>query len=60
MRTDKITASDGTLPKRPIVIAFDNLDKAKAWRASPVMEDIWAIDSKTSTSRIFLAEGFAP
>lgn len=60
MRTDKITASDGTPPQRIIVIAFDSLDKAKAWRASPAMREIWAIEEKTSKSRIFFVEGLAP
>ena len=60
MRTDKITASDGTPPQRIIVIAFDNLAQAKAWRASPAMQEIWAIQEKTSKSRIFFVEGLVP
>jgi uncharacterized protein (DUF1330 family) len=60
LRTDRITASDGTPPQRLIVVAFDSLEKAKAWRASPAMQEIWAIESKTSTSRIFFAEGLSP
>jgi uncharacterized protein (DUF1330 family) len=60
MRTDKITASDGTPPQRIIVIAFENLAQAKAWRASPAMQEIWAIQEKTSKSRIFFAEGMTP
>ena len=30
-RTDKITALDGTPPARMIIIAFDSVEKAKAW-----------------------------
>src|ERR1700686_1152404 len=30
-RTDKITAFDGTAPKRFIIIAFDSEEKAQAW-----------------------------
>ena len=51
-RTDAITASDGTPPRRMAIIAFDSLAKAKAWRASPAMQEIWTIQEKTSTSRI--------
>ena len=34
-RTDKITAVDGTPPKRLIIIAFDNMEKAKAFSSEP-------------------------
>jgi uncharacterized protein (DUF1330 family) len=60
MRTDKITASDGTPPKRIVVIGFENLAQAKAWRASHAMQEIWAIQEKTSKSRIFFVEGLMP
>ena len=56
-RTEAITASDGTPPKRIVLIAFDNLAKAKAWRASAAMQEIWAIEDKTSKSRLFFVEG---
>jgi len=59
-RTDAITASDGTPPQRVAIVAFDSLAKAKAWRASPAMQEIWAIQDKTSKSRIFFVEGLAP
>jgi uncharacterized protein (DUF1330 family) len=56
-RTDAITAADGTPPRRIAIVAFDSLAKAKAWRASPAMQEIWAIQEKTSQSRIFFVEG---
>jgi uncharacterized protein (DUF1330 family) len=56
-RTDAITAADGTPPQRIAIVAFDSLEKAKAWRASPAMQEIWAIQEKTSKSRIFFVEG---
>src|SRR5260221_13366221 len=34
IRTEKITALDGTAPKRFVGIAFDSVEKAKAWKAS--------------------------
>src|SRR5712692_6748242 len=39
-RTDKITALDGTVPKRFIVIAFDSLEKAQAWNDSTAQKEI--------------------
>jgi uncharacterized protein (DUF1330 family) len=56
-RTDKITASDGTPPKRFVIIAFDNLDKAKAWETSDAQKEVTAIRQKNSTSRQFFVEG---
>jgi uncharacterized protein (DUF1330 family) len=57
MRTENITAVDGTPPKRFVVIAFDNLDKAKAWKASAAQKEVDAIASKTTKSRQFFVEG---
>jgi uncharacterized protein (DUF1330 family) len=56
-RTDKITASDGDPPQRYVLVAFENLAQARAWRASSAMQEIWAVQSKTSRSRIFFVEG---
>jgi uncharacterized protein (DUF1330 family) len=55
-RTDKITALDGTAPKRFIVIAFDSPEKAQAWYNSPDQKKINEIRSKTTKSRVFVAE----
>jgi uncharacterized protein (DUF1330 family) len=57
VRTDKITSLDGVAPKRFVVIAFDNVDKAKAWHASPAQKEVDAIRSKTTKSRVFITEG---
>jgi len=57
MRTDNITESDGTAPKRFVVIAFDNLEKAKAWTASAAQKEVDAIRMKTTKSRVFYVEG---
>ena len=56
-RTDKITALDGTAPKRSIIIAFDNAEKAQAWYNSPDQKKINEIRAKTTKSRVFIAEG---
>jgi uncharacterized protein (DUF1330 family) len=57
MRTENITAVDGTPPKRFVVTAFDSLDKAKAWKASAAQKEVDAIASKTTKSRQFFVEG---
>jgi uncharacterized protein (DUF1330 family) len=57
VRTDNITATDGTPPKRFVVIAFDSLAKAKAWEASEAQKEVDAIRMKNSTSRQFFVEG---
>jgi uncharacterized protein (DUF1330 family) len=53
-RTDKITAFDGTAPKRFIVIAFDSEEKAKAWNNSASQNEVNAIRAKTTKSRSFI------
>jgi uncharacterized protein (DUF1330 family) len=57
VRTENIIATDGTPPKRFVVIAFDSLAKAKAWEASEAQKEVDAIRMKNSTSRQFFVEG---
>jgi uncharacterized protein (DUF1330 family) len=57
IRTENITASDGTAPKRFVVIAFGSLEKAKAWTASAAQKEVDAIRVKTTKSRVFYVEG---
>jgi uncharacterized protein (DUF1330 family) len=57
VRSENITAVDGTPPKRFIVIEFDTLAHAKAWRASDITAKIDAIRAKTATSREFIVGG---
>jgi uncharacterized protein (DUF1330 family) len=56
-RTDKITALDGTAPKRFIIIAFDSAEKAQAWNNSTGQMEVTAIRIKTTKSRSFIVEG---
>jgi uncharacterized protein (DUF1330 family) len=58
VRTENITALDGTPPKRLVVIQFDNVEKAKAWNATPQVAEINAIRAKATKSRSFVVEGF--
>jgi uncharacterized protein (DUF1330 family) len=58
VRSENAVAIDGTPPKRFVVIAFDSMDKAKAWSASPGQKEVDTIRMKATKSRQFLVEGF--
>jgi uncharacterized protein (DUF1330 family) len=57
VRTENITASDGTPPKRFVIIVFDSLAKAKAWDASEAQKEVTAIRMKSTTSLQFFVDG---
>src|SRR5260370_41610262 len=57
IRTENIVALDGTPPKRFVVIAFDSVEKAKAWKASASAKAVDMIRDKTTKSSQFLVEG---
>ena len=57
VRTEAITPLDGTPPKRIVVIAFDSIEKAKAWDASPAQKEVTDIRLKSTKSRSFIADG---
>jgi len=48
---------DGTPPKRLVVLAFDSMDKAKAWHASEGMKQVDDIRMSSTNSRQFIADG---
>jgi len=54
-RTENITGLDGAAPKLFVLIAFDNLMKAKTF--SDNMKETNALRAKTTKSRLFIAEG---
>jgi uncharacterized protein (DUF1330 family) len=58
IRTEKFTSSAGTPPKRFVVIAFDTMDKLKAWADSPLQKEVDAIREKSTKSREFYVEAF--
>ena len=61
VRGGKIEAVEGDAPKgRFVVIAFDSVEKAKAWENSSAYEAIKPIRHSSSKSRVFIAEGLAP
>ncbi len=56
VRTDNIVALDGTPPKRFVIIAFDSIDKAKAWDSSPLQAEVNDIRKKSTKSRAFIVD----
>jgi uncharacterized protein (DUF1330 family) len=60
MQSDAIVGVDGTPPKRFVVIAFDTMDKAKAWTGAAAHNDIIGIRKQSTTSREFLVDGKVP
>jgi uncharacterized protein (DUF1330 family) len=59
IRTDTTTAVDGTPPKRFVVLAFENREKAQGWADAADVKEINTIRSKTTESRAFIIDGFA-
>jgi uncharacterized protein (DUF1330 family) len=57
MRTENITGLHGPPPKRFVVIAFENMDKAKAFYASAAQQEVNAIVDKSADTRRFLVDG---
>ena len=47
----------GEPPKRPVVVVFDSLEKAKAWSESAAIQEIRPIRDRTARVRAFLVEG---
>ena len=60
VRGGKTESIEGEPPKRFIVIAFDSMEKAKAWEDSPAYDAIKPIRHSSAKSRVFVAEGVAP
>jgi uncharacterized protein (DUF1330 family) len=61
VRGGKIEGVEGTAPKdRFVVIAFDSVEKARAWENSAAYEAIKPIRHSSATSRVFIVEGVTP
>jgi uncharacterized protein (DUF1330 family) len=61
VRAGKITPVEGDAPKqRFIVIAFESVEKAKAWEDSAAYEAIKPMRHASAKSRIFIIEGVPP
>ena len=57
LTSGKLTALEGNAPQRFVIIAFDSVEKARAWYDSPEYQPLLAIRKKTATTRLFIAEG---
>ena len=58
-RTNDITGLDGVAPLRFVIIAFDNVEKAKNWNDSAAQTQVNEMRMKSTNSRSFIvaAEG---
>lgn len=56
VRTENITPLDGVAPKRFLLIAFDTIEKAKAWDASAAMKEVNEVRIQTTKSRSFIVD----
>src|SRR5690349_5521994 len=60
VRGGKVEGVEGQAPKdRFVVIAFDSVEKARAWENSAEYEAIKPIRHSSATSRVFIVEGVA-
>jgi uncharacterized protein (DUF1330 family) len=57
LTSGKLTAPEGNVPQRFVIIAFDSVEKARAWYDSPAYQPLLAIRQKTATTTLFIAEG---
>jgi uncharacterized protein (DUF1330 family) len=57
VRTDKITALDGTPPARFVLLQFDSPEKAQAWNKSAAQQEVNAARIKSTESLSFIVEG---
>ncbi len=55
-RTAKITALNGTPPKRVVILAFDNTDQAKAWYSSPAQQEVNDMAEKALKQRWYIVD----
>jgi uncharacterized protein (DUF1330 family) len=60
VRGGKMEAVEGDAPKRFVVIAFDSLEKARAWYDSPAYEAIKPLRFNSAKTRLFIVEGITP
>jgi uncharacterized protein (DUF1330 family) len=57
LTSGKLTALEGSVPQRFVIIAFDSIEKARGWYDSPAYQPLIGIRQKTATSTLFIAEG---
>jgi uncharacterized protein (DUF1330 family) len=57
VRGGKLDALEGEAPPRFVIIAFDSMDKARAWYNSPAYQQLAPIRHKAAKTTLFIAEG---
>jgi uncharacterized protein (DUF1330 family) len=57
LTSGKLTALEGSVPQRFVIIAFDSVEKARRWYDSPAYQELVPVRKKTATSTLFIAEG---
>ena len=57
LTSGKLTALEGNVPQRFVIIAFESVEKARAWYDSPAYQPLLEIRKKTATTTLFIAEG---
>ena len=57
LTSGKLTALEGSVPQRFVIIAFDSVEKARGWYDSPAYQELLPIRQKTATSTLFIADG---
>jgi uncharacterized protein (DUF1330 family) len=55
----QVTALDGEAPKRAVIIAWDSLEKAKAWYNSPEYQEVLKTGQKYAKFNTFVIEGLS-
>jgi uncharacterized protein (DUF1330 family) len=53
----KLTALEGDVPQRFVIIAFDSVEKARAWYDSPAYQELVPVRQRASKTTLFIAEG---
>ena len=51
---------DGEPPGRLVILEFRDRETAKAWRSSPAYRAILPIRDASSTSRVYVVDGYEP
>lgn len=59
-RGGQIISSDLDAPKRVVIIAFESLEKALAWRDPGASKDLAPLRAKAIKSRSYIVEGLLP
>jgi uncharacterized protein (DUF1330 family) len=57
IRTQDIVSLDGPAPQRFVLLAFDSIEKARAWNESPSAQETAAARMKSTDSLSFLVQG---